>query len=63
MSYWHKSMSEETARRVLGDKHFEWAVSQGESYCKAQAGWAWMANTPETYAAYGVAAKLARSKK
>lgn len=61
-SYWHKNMSEEVARRVLGSRHFDYAVSRGAAYCHSQAGGAWMANEPELFGAYRAAELAAVAK-
>ncbi len=60
MSYWHNPMNVETARRVLGSAHFDYAVEQGAGFCESRANGAWMANTPESYAAYICAANVAK---
>jgi hypothetical protein len=58
-NYWHDEMSEEVARRVLGSRHFDYAVLQGEAFCIAAHGGAWQANDPEHYGAYRCAARAA----
>lgn len=58
-SWWHNDMPVETARRVLGQDHYDYAVAQGPCFCAAGARGAWMANTPESYGAYKTAERVA----
>ena len=59
ISYWHADMDEATARRVLGTRHFTWAVAQGSAFCASRAGFAWQANAQESFGAYKAAERLA----
>lgn len=58
-SYWQEPMCETTARRVLGDAHFDYAVRQGAGYCASRRRGAWDANQPESFAAYDCAGRVA----
>lgn len=55
---WADPMPEETARRVVGSKHFDWCMAQGAGFCAVYASAAWAANEPEKYAAYKCAERL-----
>jgi len=60
-NYWHDEMTEETARQVLGDKYFDFAVSQGKAFCLGRAGGSWQANLQESFGAYKTAEKHAQA--
>ena len=57
--YWREEMPEDVARRVLGDKHFDYIVGQGAGYCAGKAHGAWMCNNMDAYGAYRTAERLA----
>lgn len=59
VNYWHDVMDEETARRVLGYRHFDYCVKQGAAFCAMRAGGSWQANLQESYGAYKCAQKVA----
>lgn len=63
MSYWHEPMTEETARRVLGTAHFDYAVTQGPAFCAGRAAGSWNANLPESFGAYKAAERIAEQRK
>lgn len=61
-NYWHELIDEALARRILGDAHFDYAVSCGVGYCEARRAGSWDANLAESYAAYNCAASVARAR-
>jgi hypothetical protein len=61
-NYWRDLIDEATARRILGDSHFDAAVEQGAIYCAGRRRGAWDANHAEFFAAYDCATRVADRK-